>query len=252
VKTPPPLKEDWRAYSRAARRLLENPGMRTRFEQIETSDEVAHELDLSIDMATELKVLLGRFGPDGRNQDGIEPTIAGLERRIQRSEDAVDSAQEFLTRSLQQLRIGARILMGMSLALFAIGLSFLVVAGVRSVTHPESAEVTAVIAGIGIVQIVALFYRNPLRDISQAIAGAQQAAIVLMTYTLAVGLMGRGLTGQATSQQQAELSRLTDEALDRLERFTEGAPVSGRDSRKNKPRSEGAPAPPRQSQGGAT
>ena len=214
--------EDWKTYSRALRRLVASPVLRERFEQQETTAEVTAELKLSDEMATELKNTLLAMQPASRSNGagtGADGTAASS-LEVQ-AKQAGDSAEDFLNQSLDQLRSGSRLLMGMSVLLFFTGIGFLVLAGVRSFTHPDSATTTTVVGGIGIVQIVALFYRNPLQDIGRAISNAQQAKITVLTYMLGVGLVGRGLVGNATEAQQAALSRLTEEALERLERFTE-------------------------------
>ena len=110
----------------------------------------------------------------------------------------------------------------MSITMFLLGVGFLVIAAIRSFTHPESAQVTGVIAGIGVVQIVFLFYRNPLRDISRSISNSQQAKMVVMSYMLGVSLIAKSLKGTATDKEQEALSALTQQALEQLERFTEG------------------------------
>jgi hypothetical protein len=214
--------EDWRTYSRALRRMVATPALRERFEQQETTSAVATELNLSDAMATELKNTLLAMQPAAAS-DGAPASdgyVDGNSLEAQAKEVGA-SAENFLDQSLAQLQFGSRLLMGMSLALFMTGIAFLILAGVRSFTHPDSVTLTAVVGGIGIVQIVALFYRNPLQDIGRAISNAQQAKITVLTYTLGVGLVGKGIVSSATEAHQAALSKLTDEALKRLERFTE-------------------------------
>jgi hypothetical protein len=134
----------------------------------------------------------------------------------------VTSAEAFLEHSFAQLRTGAQVLILMSVTMFLLGVGFLVIAAIRSFTHPESAQVTAVIAGIGVVQIVFLFYRNPLRDIGRSISNSQQAKMVVMSYMLGMSLIAKSLKGTVTDKEQEALSVLTQQALEQLERLTEG------------------------------
>jgi len=110
----------------------------------------------------------------------------------------------------------------MIITMFSVGVGFLLIAAIRSFTHPESAGVTGVIAGVGVVQIVFLFYRNPLRDIGRSISNSQQAKMVVMSYMLGVSLIAKSLKGTATEKEQRALSTLTQQALEQLEQFTEG------------------------------
>ena len=217
-------------FSRALRRLMARPQLRERFMELETTDEVCRELDLTEEMANELKLVMSGFGASV----GGESTAAADDNRgaslnalDTRALDQVNSAEDYLNRSFNQLRAGARILMAMSVTLFIIGVGFLVIAAIRAFTHPESAQVTGVIAGIGIVQIVALFYRNPLRDISRSISNAQQAKMIIMSYMLGVGLIGRSLSGRNTESEQESLRVLTRNALEQLESFTEARMEKG-------------------------
>jgi hypothetical protein len=220
------MADEWQTYSRALRRLLANPGMRDRFALSESRAEVAADLDVSREMADELQNLLIALPSAGEHAAMNHSELNGASAMEDKAKAAGQSAEAYLEQSLKQLRTGSRILMGMSLALFAIGLGFLLLAGIRSLTHPESVEITAVVGGLGIVQIVAVFYRNPVRDIGRVISNAQQAQMIVLTYMLGVGLVGQGMTGKATGEQQEALSKLTNEALERLERFTEHQPAT--------------------------
>jgi hypothetical protein len=81
-----------------------------------------------------------------------------------------------------------------------------------------------VIGGIGVIQLVALFLRNPLRDIAQATTQAQQSRIAIMGYMLAVGLIGESVYGRADVAPDVErLDNLTGTAIARLQ-----ATVGGR------------------------
>ena len=212
------MPENYEIFSQALRRLLARPQYRQRFMEMETSEEVRRELDITNEMATELKTVLANLPSVG---DAEVSTASAVELE-DKAVETVASAEKFLERSFAQLRTGARVLMLMSITMFLIGVGFLVIAAIRSFTHPESAEVTGVIAGIGVVQIVFLFYRNPLRDIGRSVSNSQQAKIVVMSYMLGVSLIAKSLKGTATEEEQQALATLTEQALEQLERFTEG------------------------------
>jgi multisubunit Na+/H+ antiporter MnhB subunit len=213
------MAESFKIFSQALRELLARPQRRQSFMEIETTEEVRIELGITKEMATELKNLLAKL-PNIGDTEAPRASGEGLEAKAMES---VTSAEGFLERSFVQLRTGAQVLMTMSVTMFLFGLGFLVIAAIRSFTHPESAQVTGVIAGIGIIQIVFLFYQNPLRDIGRSISNSQQAMLVVMSYMLGVCLIAKSLKGTPTDNEQQALFALTQQALEQLERFTEEA-----------------------------
>ena len=212
------MTESYEIFSQALRELLARPQYRQRFMEMETSEEVRSKLGITKEMSTELKNVLAKLPSVG----DAEASRASTDELDDKAIKSVTSAEVFLERSFAQLRMGARVLMLMSITVFLVGVGFLVIAAIRSFTHPESAQVTGVIAGIGVVQIVFLFYRNPLRDIARSISNSQQAKMVVMSYMLGVSLIAKSLKGTATEKEQQALSALTQQALEQLERFTEG------------------------------
>jgi NADH:ubiquinone oxidoreductase subunit 6 (subunit J) len=110
----------------------------------------------------------------------------------------------------------------MSITMFVLGVTFLVIAAIRTLTDPDSVQVNGVIAGIGVVQIALLFYRNPVRDIARSIANSQQGQIVVLSYFLGMSLIAKSLEGTATDKEQQALSAFTQQALDQLDRLTDG------------------------------
>ena len=213
------MTESFVIFSQALRELLARPGARQRFLELETSQDVIEELGITGEMATELKIVLARL-PDGGEAEA--PAAAAAEPEDKAMKKTVTSAEDFLEHSFAQLRTGAMVLMVMSITMFLLGVGFLVIAAVRTFTHPESAGVTGVIAGIGVVQIAVLFYRNPLRDIGRSIANAQQSKIVVMSYMIGMGLIAKSLQGTTTDKEQQALSTFTQQALDQFKRFTDG------------------------------
>jgi hypothetical protein len=119
----------------------------------------------------------------------------------------------------------------MSVCIFVMGILFLGIAAYRALAVPDGVGGTAVVAGIGVVQIVALFYRNPLRDVGRAVSNAQQSKMVLMTYMLGVSLIGEDVYhGTPTEDAGRRLREMTDELVALLERYAEDrAPSEGAD-----------------------
>lgn len=213
------MSEDYKLFSQALRRLLARPQLREKFMELETSDGVLDDLKVSADMASELKLVLTAM-PANDPGDGGAPTRSASGTEMEgKAVQAISSAEAFLDQSFAQLRSGARVLMVMSVTMFVIGVAFLVAALIRSFTNPESVQVTAIIAGIGVAQVVLLFYRNPLRDIGRSISNSQQAKMTVMSYMLGVTLINRSLGGTPTEKEQLALATLTRQALGQLDRF---------------------------------
>ena len=205
--------------------------------ELETTAKVRDELKLNEEMATELKNVLNSFRHAGQVEaeqrfDNDPISGAPADKLTDKAAATMMSAESFLELSLAQLRTGARVLMIMSATMFLIGVGFLVLAAVRSFTHPDSVEVTAVIAGVGVVQISLLFYRNPLRDIRRSISNSQQATMVVMSYMLGVGLIAKSLRGVTTEKAQQALSTLTQQAFEQLEQVARWEARKGASDRK--------------------
>ena len=103
--------------------------------------------------------------------------------------------------------------------------AFLGIAAVGAVLRPENVAVSAVVGGIGIVQIVALFYRNPLADIARAVSNAQQAKIALTTYVIGISLIHDSIgMGLPNADHIKSLLMVTDKALKQMQTYIEEAP----------------------------
>ena len=209
-----------RAFYDALRSVLSREKLATDLMKEASTQDAARELGISQDMASDLKnvLLLIRAQSD----ESSEQSTTALERE---AEKAIGSATEFLASSFRQLRNAARLSLAMSVTMFLVGVAFLVIAAIRSFTDPQTVGTTAVVAGIGIVQLVALFYRHPLRDIARASSNAQQAQMAVMSYILGVALVGESAyNSRSTSGDLRSLSDVTEQALRRLERYTEERP----------------------------
>jgi hypothetical protein len=220
-----------REFVDALRQLLLREELQRRFLALETTKQVQKEMGLSNDIADELRsallVIDRRLGAGGsvstrygQTNDHSVPERKAL--------GPTDEAQKFLDSSFEQLRTAYRVSLAMSVSLFATGIAFLVIAAIRSFTHPEGVSDTAVIGGIGIIQIVTLFYRNPVRDVARSVSKAQQSRMAIMSYMLGVSLLGESVyDGKQTEKALDLLHKLTRDALQEVEHSAGGQTDNG-------------------------
>jgi hypothetical protein len=109
-----------------------------------------------------------------------------------------------------------RILTGMSVLMFLVGLAFLVVAVVQAVDEGEVSTSTLTIAGVGLADFFLLFYRRPWEDIARGLSNSQQARIVATSYLSAISMLRSD-----DPNAHAALQALTREAVHLLEEYTE-------------------------------
>ena len=78
------------------------------------------------------------------------------------------------------------------------------------------------IGGIGIVQIVMLFYRNPLADIARTVSNSQQAKLAILSFLMGAELLNRQVgQREPTTEHLQSLTDLTEKALRQLQPSTE-------------------------------
>ena len=135
-----------------------------------------------------------------------------IEVRVRESAFAAEREME---RSLAQMRAGTKVVGVMSTALFVIGLVLVAVAGFRLTRQLDDLEQIALIGGTGLVPILVLLYRSPLRQLQESMIRGQQAKMTVLGYSLGLRSLG---SGDEPPSVEA-LSTLTDEALERLERL---------------------------------
>ncbi len=207
----------YRDLSRALRQVITRPKLAQELKSRETRPETMQKLGITEEVATEIFNILNVL--DRHREEG-----AGENSRTPPSMESagIESDREFLMESFRQLRSAYRISMIMSVVVFVIGMGFLVIAAIRAFTNPESVAVTSVIGGIGVVQIVALFYRNPLADVARTVSNAQQAKIAVMSYLIGVTLVNQQIgLGKPSDEHLGQLVRLTEAALLQLQKYTE-------------------------------
>jgi len=210
---------DYLEFASALRKLLASDRRRREFEDDATSEAARERLGIPEEMALELRNVL---------RDLARPAAAGgrdeaaADEMRTRTMSSIDGAQEFLDNSFRQLRTAFRISLVMSVSLFGMGMVFLGIAAYRALAVPGGVGTTAVVAGVGVVQIVALFYRNPLRDVGRAVSNAQQSKMAIMSYMLGVSLVGESVYhGKPTEDAGRRLRGLTRDAIELLERYSE-------------------------------
>ncbi|GAA5521742.1 hypothetical protein LQ318_08300 [Aliifodinibius salicampi] len=205
----------FRTLSHALRQVIARPDMITELQSRETRSKTAAKLNLSEEQATDLLNIINDLEQNWEK--------APSEVHIDPPDNDIQTDKEFFSETFKQLRTTYRISLSMSVTIFAIGISFLIIAAVRSFTQPESIEITSVIGGIGIVQIIALFYQNPLSDVARTVSNAQQGKIAVMSYLIGVSLVNQQIGKKSpTAKHLEELVQLTEATLGQLQTYVEG------------------------------
>ena len=226
----PDLKdEDYRAFYFALRRLAAQPDLIGKLQSQETAAQASQELRISEEVRLEilnrwldLEQVFRTAPPAGRAAENPSPAAA-VPQGQQTAE--INSARDFFEEAFSQLRRTYNTSTFMSVTMFIVGIVFLGIAAVGAVLRPENVAVSAVVGGIGIVQIVALFYRNPLADIARAVSNAQQAKIALTTYVIGISLIHDSIgMGLPNADHIKSLLMVTDKALKQMQTYIEEAP----------------------------
>lgn len=207
---------NYRELSKALRQALARPTLASKLMSDETAPQAMKELDIS---SEEIRVEIINLLKDieaHRSTEIQHSEESGGSSDLQSRE--MRSAHDFFDHSFSQLRLAYRLSTGMSSVMFLVGLGFLVIAAIRVFTQPGNVASTSVIGGIGIVQIVLLFYRNPLADIARAVSHSQEAKLAILSFLMAVELLNRQVgEGQPSTEHLRSLADLTDRALRQLE-----------------------------------
>jgi hypothetical protein len=200
--------------------LLENAeALRSRRELTEHEVEVLKRLLPHVDRALARVAAAGEV----RNQSSASLASSGsYATPAAEAASDVGDARHFINGSFSQLRAAFVLTLTMSSIAFCIGIVFLVIAGYGVATGTSGPEETAVVGGIGLAQIVALFFTRPLQTVERAVANAQQARLIIMTYMIQVGLLGERVHNRRGSIEDAEaLQQYTDKAVSSLEHYIE-------------------------------
>lgn len=199
--------DSWDEYARALKKLLRRPQLAEELKAMDTSTAARAELGVSEPMAKSLRdilLLLPVGTAPGQSDQGP----------FQKTNESVDFALSMLKSSSGHVRRTVALTTAMSVVMFVIGSALLIVAVIRALGGSTGFGTTAAIAGVGVVQIVALFYRNPLRDIADASATAQRTNVAVMSYVLGIGLIGfSAYGGRQTAGEFARLVELTEHTI---------------------------------------
>ena len=180
----------------------------------EASAHVAAELRMSPEVAQRVKEIVTGVQFQAQKPASEQSADIADSTPVQAETDA---AKEFLNTSFAQLRHAYVTLLVMSIVTFLLGTAFLILAAIQTFIGGRNPAEVAVVAGVGLVQLVVLFLRNPLRDIERAAAKAQQARIAIMGYMLTVGLVGESVyRGTDVARDVGRLDSLTAAAITRL------------------------------------
>jgi hypothetical protein len=211
-----PQEKSYMALSGALRQVLARPQLAMELKSSETRAQAVEKLKIDDDMAREILNIL--MDLETRQTSEIPNATA----TVPHGNHGMETDREFLFESFHQLRTAYHTSLAMSVVMFTVGVAFLVIAAVRSFIDPQSVVMTSVIGGIGIVQIVALFYRNPLADIARTVSNAQQAKMAVMSYLLGITLLNQQIiAGGPTDAHMKSLVNLTEKALKQLHIYTE-------------------------------
>jgi hypothetical protein len=202
--------------SGALRHILAQPQLEMDLKSSKTRRQAMEKLKIDDDMRLEILNILIDMGRK-QTEESHESDESPVKKQQKNETD-----RDFLLQSFHQLRTAYRTSITMSVVIFAIGIAFLVIAAIHSFTNPQSVGLTAVIGGIGVAQIVALFYRNPLSHIARTVSNTQQAKMAVMSYLIGITLLNQQVrAGGPTDAHVNNLIHLTERALKQLQSYTE-------------------------------
>ena len=135
---------------------------------------------------------------------------------------AVDT-DKILLRSFDHIQWSFVVLLAMSVLVFVAGLAFLAVAIVRA-AQGETDPATFAIAGIGIADIVLLFYRRLWQDIVENLSTTQKVRVIAVSYLAGLSLVRHGV------DRVEPLERLTGNTIGLLERTASGGGADSEES----------------------
>jgi hypothetical protein len=212
-----PKDKSYITLSLALRQVLARPKFGEELIASETQHQAMEKLKIDDGMRLQIINILNDI--ESKQLEKADESDGSLLKKPQEME----SNRDFLFESFRQLRAAYHTSMTMSIIIFFIGLAFLVIAAIRSFTEPSSIRTTSVIGGIGVVTIVALFYRNPLSDIARTVSNTQQWKLAVMSYLLGITLLNKQIQGsRPTDAHLNNLINLTERALKQLKTGIEG------------------------------
>lgn len=222
-----PQDNTYRILSEALREVLYRPELAAELELSATEQQAIEKLNFNPEIinseiakgiAEEIKLILQVL-----REKSVVATFFKTDMPVEKPyENKAD--RDFLLESFRQLRSAYWTSMVMSVSMFVIGIAFLVIAAIRSFTDPQGVTMTSVIGGIGVVQMVTLFYRNPLSHIARTVSNAQQAKMAVLSYLLGITLLNQQITDNPKDAAHLNnLIHLTESALEQLQTYAESS-----------------------------
>jgi hypothetical protein len=210
-----------RRATQALRRLLTSEGDLQRLRSSTTGDALMKELGLPASARTDLLNVLDVV----QARAALAGPASGSATAYAEADNQLRGAESFFEKAFLQLENAYTWSKRMSITMFFAGLAFLAAALLHGFLRPEAIATTSVVGGIGVVQIVALFYKNPLADLATAVSNAQQAKIALSSYIMGIALIRDAIgVGPPTEVHVKMLVDLTENALKQLQTYTEPPP----------------------------
>jgi hypothetical protein len=217
---------DYRSFETALRRLSKQTDLIQKLKIHESAEETSKVLRISEEVRMEIIELLNDFELYFHESPVIHEK-AGSAQPNHKAENPgpsseIDNAREFFKAAFTQLRGAYETSRMMSITMFIMGILFLGIAAASAILRPENVATNSVIGGIGIVQMVAIFYRNPLADIGRAVSNAQQAKIAITSYLIGITLIHDSIgLDVPTNEHIKNLLQVTDRTIKQLQKYTE-------------------------------
>jgi uncharacterized membrane protein (DUF485 family) len=203
----------------AIRQLYDDLPMIEELKSKETSAKAMEELGIDEDAR---EAIINLVTGIEQQTAKLKPANGSSSPKDKRPEEEITKAQKFFDNAIKELQEALIVSKRMSVIMFIVGIGFLLLAGFQAIINPENVATTSVVGGIGIAQIVVLFYRKPLADIARAVSNAQQAKVAIASYLIGnyyiqdnVGL------GKATDKHLENLLKLTENTINQLKTYKE-------------------------------
>lgn len=181
---------------------------RTALEALRLPESARPEL---LHLVTRLERIEERAAAPAAGGQGAPDRAAQAELSRERSRE-----EQMQLEAFDHIRQSFYVAMGMSIALFLVGLALIIIAVSRAVREGDVSSSTLTIAGLGLADFALLFFRQPWKDVAVNLANAQRTRTVATTYLVGLGLLYR--KDQAGLEM---LEKLTGSCIGTLDRIAE-------------------------------
>jgi hypothetical protein len=201
------VETSWRLYSNALARLLSTPDLRSAFEEDLGNEIGKNELHLSVEMAQDLRRII--FLIDDSVHSSSEATTTEAQSEVEKS---LSDAEAFFRTTFDYVKRSTLVTAWMSGVMFLMGLVLLALAAVQAM-QGQVAGAAIALAASGLGAIAVAFYKSPVQQMRASAAEMQKSNMLLMSYMLGVGLVGRTVAGQDTTEAARLLTALTSDLV---------------------------------------